>query len=139
MVRLASDATVSGLALLPPAPRGADAAARNVRLLSILRWLAVGGQLATILLVHVGLGVRLPLVPMIAALAVLVALNLAIAQIGVHLVFFLHITTGPDNTNNTMALAFGVLVVFLLVAGSIWIMGHMNHNMMLPASAMPGR
>ena len=38
---------------------------------------------------------------------------LAIAQMGVHLVFFLHITTGPDNTNNVLALAFGVLIVFL--------------------------
>jgi hypothetical protein len=33
---------------------------------------------------------------------------LAIAQMGVHLVFFLHITTGPDNTNNVLALAFGL-------------------------------
>ncbi|MGX7742861.1 cytochrome o ubiquinol oxidase subunit IV [Rhodopseudomonas parapalustris] len=55
---------------------------------------------------------------------------LAIAQMGVQLVFFLHITTGPDNTNNVMALAFGVLVVLLVVGGSIWIMGHLNHNMM---------
>src|SRR5271169_6275241 len=38
---------------------------------------------------------------------------LAIAQMGVHLVFFLHITTGADNTNNIMALAFGVLIVML--------------------------
>jgi cytochrome o ubiquinol oxidase operon protein cyoD len=55
---------------------------------------------------------------------------LAIAQMGVHLVFFLHITTGPDNTNNVLALAFGLLVVFLLVAGSIWIMANLNANMM---------
>jgi len=55
---------------------------------------------------------------------------LAIAQMGVHLVFFLHITTGPDNVNNVMALAFGVLIVMLLLAGSLWIMSHMNHNMM---------
>jgi cytochrome o ubiquinol oxidase operon protein cyoD len=55
---------------------------------------------------------------------------LAIAQMGVHLVFFLHITSGPDNTNNVMALAFGVLIVLLLIGGSIWIMGHLNHNMM---------
>ena len=54
---------------------------------------------------------------------------LAIAQMGVHLVFFLHITTGPDNLNNVMALAFGVLIVFLVVGGSVWIMGHLNHNM----------
>jgi cytochrome o ubiquinol oxidase subunit IV len=55
---------------------------------------------------------------------------LAIAQMGVHLVFFLHITTGPDNTNNVLALAFGILVVFLIVAGSIWIMHHLSHNLM---------
>jgi cytochrome o ubiquinol oxidase operon protein cyoD len=57
-------------------------------------------------------------------------LVLAIAQMGVHLVFFLHITTGPDNTNNVLALAFGILVVFLIVVGSIWIMNEMEHNMM---------
>ena len=55
---------------------------------------------------------------------------LAIAQMGVHLVFFLHITTGPDNTNNVMALAFGLLIVVLVVGGSLWIMSHLNHNMM---------
>lgn len=57
-------------------------------------------------------------------------LVLAIAQMGVHLVFFLHVTTGPDNTNNVLALAFGILVVFLIVVGSIWIMSHLDHNMM---------
>lgn len=55
---------------------------------------------------------------------------LAIAQMGVHLVFFLHITTGPDNINNVMALAFGVLIVVLVIGGSLWIMSHLNHNMM---------
>ena len=54
---------------------------------------------------------------------------LAIAQMGVHLVFFLHITSGPDNTNNVLALAFGVLIVFLVMIGTIWIMAHMNANM----------
>jgi cytochrome o ubiquinol oxidase subunit IV len=55
---------------------------------------------------------------------------LAIAQMGVHLVFFLHITTGPESLNNTLALAFGLLIVFLLIVGSMWIMTHLNHNMM---------
>ena len=55
---------------------------------------------------------------------------LAIAQMGVHLVFFLHMTSGPDNVNNLLALAFGLLIVMLLVFGSLWIMTHMNHNMM---------
>lgn len=57
-------------------------------------------------------------------------LVLAIAQMGVHLVFFLHVTTGPDNTNNVLALTFGVFVVFLIVIGSIWIMANLNQNMM---------
>jgi len=55
--------------------------------------------------------------------------TLAIAQMGIHLVFFLHITTGPDNTNNVLALVFGVLIVFLVVFGSLWIMTNLNHNM----------
>jgi cytochrome o ubiquinol oxidase operon protein cyoD len=55
---------------------------------------------------------------------------LAIAQMGVHLVFFLHVTTGPDNTNNVLALAFGVLIVILVAAGSLWIMADLNANMM---------
>jgi cytochrome o ubiquinol oxidase operon protein cyoD len=54
---------------------------------------------------------------------------LAIAQMGVHLVFFLHITTGRDSTNNILALAFGVLIVFLVLAGSLVIMANLNANM----------
>jgi cytochrome o ubiquinol oxidase operon protein cyoD len=56
-------------------------------------------------------------------------LVLAVAQMGIHLVFFLHITTAPDNANNVLALAFGVLIVALVVFGSLWIMAHLNHNM----------
>jgi cytochrome o ubiquinol oxidase operon protein cyoD len=55
---------------------------------------------------------------------------LAIAQIGVHLVFFLHLTTAPDNTNNALALAFGVLIVVLIIGGSVWIMDRLNGRMM---------
>ena len=62
-------------------------------------------------------------------------LVLAIAQMGVHLVFFLQIGTGPDNTNNVIALAFGVLIVTLIISGSLWIMANLNSNM-LPAAAL---
>ena len=55
---------------------------------------------------------------------------LAFAQIGVHLVFFLHLGTGPDHTNNILALAFGLLIVFLVITGSIWIIANLNSNMM---------
>src|SRR5215467_10778938 len=61
---------------------------------------------------------------------------LAIAQMGVHLVFFLHITTGPDSTNNVLALAFGVLIVFLVLGGSLVIMADLNQNMMTHTELM---
>jgi cytochrome o ubiquinol oxidase operon protein cyoD len=59
---------------------------------------------------------------------------LAIAQMGIHLVFFLHITTGPDSTNNILALAFGLLIVFVVVVGTIWIVADLNGNMLMPSS-----
>jgi cytochrome o ubiquinol oxidase operon protein cyoD len=65
--------------------------------------------------------------------AALVAL--AVAQMGVHLVFFLHLTTGPDNTNNALALAFGILIVSLVIIGSLWIMANLNHDM-IPMSQL---
>jgi cytochrome o ubiquinol oxidase subunit IV len=55
---------------------------------------------------------------------------LAIAQMGVHLVFFLHISTAPDSTNNVLALAFGIFVVGLVIFGSMIIMSSLNHAMM---------
>jgi len=61
--------------------------------------------------------------------------TLAVAQMGIHLVFFLHITTAPDNTNNVLALAFGILIVFLVITGSLWIMLHLNH-MMVPTDQL---
>ena len=61
---------------------------------------------------------------------------LAVAQMGVHLAFFLHITTGPDNTNNALALAFGALIVGIVIAGSLWIMYHLDANMMVPGAMM---
>jgi cytochrome o ubiquinol oxidase operon protein cyoD len=62
---------------------------------------------------------------------------LAFAQIGIHLVFFLHLGSGPDNTNNILALAFGVLIVFLIITGSILIIANLNANMMDMPASMP--
>jgi cytochrome o ubiquinol oxidase operon protein cyoD len=61
---------------------------------------------------------------------------LAVAQMGVHLVFFLHIGTDSEGANNVLALAFGVFIVALVVVGSLWIMDHMNENMMSPSQMM---
>jgi cytochrome o ubiquinol oxidase operon protein cyoD len=55
---------------------------------------------------------------------------LAIAQMGVHLVFFFNISSAPDQSNNFLALAFGIFVVGLVVFGSMIIMANLNANMM---------
>jgi cytochrome o ubiquinol oxidase operon protein cyoD len=59
---------------------------------------------------------------------------LAFAQIGVHLVFFLHLGSGPDDTNNILALIFGLFIVFLVIAGSCWVLANLTANLMtMPA------
>jgi two-component system sensor histidine kinase RegB len=55
----------------------AHAGRRNMRLLIQLRWLAVGGQLATIAVATGSLGVELMLFPLLVAVALLVTVNLA--------------------------------------------------------------
>ena len=89
-------------------------------------------------LVGLGLAALLTLVsfwaadtPLIYGPAVPIALAaLAIGQMGVHIVFFLHISSGPDDTNNILALAFGVFIVGLIVFGSMIIISNLNANMM---------
>ncbi len=54
---------------------------------------------------------------------------LAVGQMGVHLVFFLHVSSGPEGTNTILALAFGVFVVGLVVFGSMVIMGSLDAGM----------
>jgi cytochrome o ubiquinol oxidase subunit IV len=54
---------------------------------------------------------------------------LAIGQMGVHVVFFFHISSGPGDANNFLALAFGVFVVGLVVFGSMLIMANLDANM----------
>jgi cytochrome o ubiquinol oxidase operon protein cyoD len=62
------------------------------------------------------------------SLPILIAV-LAVAQMGVHVAFFLHISSAPDQTNNVLALAFGVFITGLVVFGTLLIMANLNHNM----------
>jgi len=98
---------------------------------SALRGYGIGLVLATLL---TAAAFCLPVTGLVWGPAIPVALiALAIGQMGVHLVFFLHVTTGPDNTNNVLALAFGLLIIGLVLLGSIWIMAHLSHAAMSPA------
>ena len=108
------------------APGFMDTAGRSVR--QGIQSYLIGLVLATLLTVAAFYVLDTPLIWGPAIPAALVVL--AIAQIGVHLVFFVHITTAPDNTNNLLALAFGVLIVALVIGGSLWVMYHLNQNML---------
>lgn len=62
--------------------------------------------------------------------AIIVAL--AFVQIVVHTIFFLHINTKSEGGWTLMALIFTVVIVAIVISGSLWIMFHLNSNMMMP-------
>jgi len=63
-----------------------------------------------------------------------VVLGFAAVQIVVHMVYFLHMNTKSEGGWTLLALIFTVMVVVIMLAGSLWVMYHLNHNMM-PVSA----
>ncbi|PZO75655.1 MAG: cytochrome o ubiquinol oxidase subunit IV [Sphingomonas hengshuiensis] len=54
----------------------------------------------------------------------------AIVQIVVHMIYFLHMNTKSENGWTLMALIFTIILVVIVLAGSLWVMYHMNLNMM---------
>jgi cytochrome o ubiquinol oxidase operon protein cyoD len=64
----------------------------------------------------------------------LVIMALAVVQIIVHMVYFLHMNTKSEGGWTMLALIFTVVLVVITLAGSLWVMYHLNHNMM-PVSA----
>lgn len=61
---------------------------------------------------------------------------LAIVQIGVHLFFFLHLNFSSEQRWNVTAFAFAIIVVFIVILGSLWIIHNMTDRM-IPMPAMP--
>jgi cytochrome o ubiquinol oxidase operon protein cyoD len=55
---------------------------------------------------------------------------LAVVQIVVHMVYFLHMNTKSEGGWTMLALIFTMVVVVITLAGSIWVMNHLNTNMM---------
>ena len=92
-----------------------------------------GGLLLSILLTGVSFWVSATDAVWPGGVPVLLA-ALAIAQMGVHLLMFLHVSSGPESTNNIMSLAFGVFVVALVIFGSMIIMHSLDTRM----NDMPG-
>lgn len=88
----------------------------SVVLTAIPFWLVMGAPLAS------------------KQLTTLIILGFAIVQIVVHMVYFLHMNTRSEGGWNVLALIFTLALVVITLAGSMWVMYHMNENMM-PVSA----
>lgn len=67
-----------------------------------------------------------------ASVTVPVILILAVVQIVVHLVYFLHLSTASSQLWNVSALIFAAIIVAITVIGSIWIMSHLDAHAMRP-------
>lgn len=93
-----------------------------------LRGYLVGYVVAAMLTIAAFGAARTNLLTPSSAIAAITVL--AIAQMLVHLIFFLHISTSPNQRTNIVALVLAVTVVSMIVAGSLWIMSHLQANMM---------
>jgi cytochrome o ubiquinol oxidase operon protein cyoD len=60
----------------------------------------------------------------------LVILGFAAVQIVVHMIYFLHMNTKVEGGWSMLALIFTLVLVVITLAGSLWVMYHLNHNMM---------
>lgn len=59
-----------------------------------------------------------------------VVMGFAAVQVVVHMVYFLHMNFRSEGGWSMMALIFTVVILVIVLAGSLWVMHHMNHNMM---------
>ncbi|TCU60739.1 cytochrome bo3 quinol oxidase subunit 4 [Novosphingobium sp. PhB57] len=60
----------------------------------------------------------------------LVVMAFAAVQIVVHMIYFLHMNTKAENGWTVMALIFTIVILVITLSGSLWVMYHLNHNMM---------
>lgn len=59
-----------------------------------------------------------------------IIMGFAVAQIVVHMIFFLHMTPKAEGGWSLTSLVFTIIVVVIMLAGSLWVMHHLNTNMM---------
>lgn len=63
-------------------------------------------------------------------LTAIVILAFAVVQIVVHVIYFLHMTSSAEEGWSIMALIFTLVVIVIALAGSLWVMHHLNTNTM---------
>ena len=64
------------------------------------------------------------------ALTAVTVIGFAVVQILVHMVYFLHMNGTQEEGWTLLSTIFTIVVVVILLAGSLWVMYHMNNNMM---------
>jgi cytochrome o ubiquinol oxidase subunit IV len=67
----------------------------------------------------------------------LIIMAFATVQIVVHMIYFLHMNTKAENGWSMMAMIFTIVMVVIAMSGSLWVMNHLNSNMM-PVHQMSG-
>lgn len=68
--------------------------------------------------------------PLDAGITAAIIMAFAVVQIVVHMVFFLHMTPKAEGGWSLTSLVFTIVVVVIMLAGSLWVMHHLNTNMM---------
>ena len=68
----------------------------------------------------------------------IILLGIGAVQIVVHMVYFLHMTPKAEGGWNLMAMLFTMVLVFITMAGSMWVMFHLHSNMMPMPANMTG-
>ena len=68
----------------------------------------------------------------------LIITGFAAVQIVVHMIFFLHMNARAEGGWNMLALLFTVVIVGIVLTGSLWVMYHLNANMMPHSAQMAG-
>ncbi|ASV85427.1 MULTISPECIES: cytochrome o ubiquinol oxidase subunit IV [Ochrobactrum] len=89
-------------------------------------------------LIGLALAIILTIVPFMLAMngyftpatTAAIVIGMAAVQIVVHLVYFLHLDPKSENGWNILALIFTVIILAIVLAGSIWVMHHLDTNMM---------
>jgi len=67
-----------------------------------------------------------------------IVLGFAVVQLLVHMVYFLHLDSSSEGGWNMLALIFTAMLLVIMFSGSLWVMYHMNTNMM-PTTAQDMR
>lgn len=86
--------------------------ALSVVLTAIPFWLVMGGVIAD------------------TTIATLTIMALGVVQILVHMIYFLHMNTKSEGGWIMMAAVFTIIIIVIALAGSLWVMYHLNTNMM---------